>query len=69
MEDSLPLILISKLPPELRLIVSRELSEGEWDSESMMKMRERLRQESGLQEHQLRSRKSPSGGHPPPHYR
>ena len=34
-------ILISKLPPELRLIVSRELSEGEWDFESMMKIIER----------------------------
>lgn len=31
-------ILISKLPPELRLIVSRELNEGEWDLDSMMRI-------------------------------
>ena len=34
-------ILISKLPPELRQIVSRELSEGEWDFELMMNIIER----------------------------
>ena len=34
-------ILISKLPPELHLIVSRELTEGEWDFELMMKIIER----------------------------
>ena len=34
-------ILISKLPPELRLIISRGLNEGEWDFELMMKIVER----------------------------
>ena len=62
-------ILISKLPPELCLIVSRELSEGEWDFESMMKIIEReVEARSGLQEHQLRSQRSPLGGYPPLHY-
>ena len=34
-------ILISKLPTELRLIISRELKEGEWEFESMMGVVER----------------------------
>ena len=36
-------ILISKLPTELRLIISRELKEGEWEFESMMEVVERER--------------------------
>ena len=34
-------VLISKLPTELRLIISRELKEGEWEFESMMEVVER----------------------------
>lgn len=34
-------ILMSKLPPELRLIISRELSEADWDLDSMMKIIQR----------------------------
>ena len=34
-------VLISKLPTELRLIISRELKEGEWEFETMMEIVER----------------------------
>lgn len=34
-------VLIGKLPAELRLIISRELNEAEWDLESMMRILER----------------------------
>ena len=34
-------ILMSKLPPELRIIISRELPEANWDLDSMMKIIER----------------------------
>ena len=49
-------ILISKLPSELRLIISRELKEGDWDLDSMMKIIER----------EVEARERSAGGLPPP---
>ena len=31
-------VLINKLPPELRLIISRRLGDGEWEFEAVMKL-------------------------------
>ena len=63
-------ILISKLPPELHLIVSRELTEGEWDFELMMKIIEReveARERSAGAS--ITQPKKLLEGHSPPHYR
>ena len=56
-------IFISKLPTELRLIVSRELNESEWDFESMMQIFQReveaRERSAGASPHSLPPRRPP----------
>ena len=63
----LSLILISRLPPELCLIVSRTLSEGKWNFESMMEI---FRRKIDVRERPVGATspktKTPSSTDPPP---